>query len=124
MAVEKLSDNDILMLLQAAELNAGSKAASIHQKQTHAALKELYERRTTEKTFGNVHQTGNVVWAVPTSPNCPKCGHLYISIPRLGMYHICADFNCPSCGKLHYESKTTPGICIWCEKQEKEKNPS
>src|SRR5580700_1993402 len=114
----ELSDNDVLMLLQAAELNAGSKAASLYQKQIHQALKELTEHRQTAKNqLVTGHQTGNVVWVVPTNNNCSKCGHLYISIPRMGMYHICADFNCPSCGKLHYESKTTPGICIWCESQ-------
>lgn len=47
----KLTDTEVLMLLQATELNAGSKAASIHQKQLYAALHELYEYRkfTQEK---------------------------------------------------------------------------
>lgn len=115
-----LSDNDVLMLVQAAELNAGSKAASIHQKQILEALKELQRYRQEDKNVLVMgHQTGNVVWGVPNDNNCKKCGHLYISIPRLGMYHICADFMCPSCEQLHYESKTTPGICIWCESQGK-----
>jgi len=43
--LDKLTDNDVLILLQAAESNANTKAASIHQKQTYLALKELYQLR-------------------------------------------------------------------------------
>jgi hypothetical protein len=43
--VERVTDNDILILMEAAALNAGSKNASIHQKQVFSALTELYQRR-------------------------------------------------------------------------------
>jgi hypothetical protein len=44
-----LSDNDVLMLTEAAELNAGSKAASMHTKQLALALRELYDRRIDQR---------------------------------------------------------------------------
>lgn len=43
--MNKLSDNDLLMLWQASQLNVGSKAASIHDKQINLALSELIKLR-------------------------------------------------------------------------------
>lgn len=53
----KLSDNDVLMLLQTAELNAGSKSPSLYHKQLYSALRELYESRTKKD---------NPQWDVPS----------------------------------------------------------
>jgi hypothetical protein len=109
-----LSDNDVLMLLQAAEVSAGAKAASIHTKQIFSALNELYERRRrydnylvtpidggTQQTApipGTIttvltHAVGNVAWTAVLNdgPKCQQCGQLYISIPRMGIFHICPE---------------------------------
>lgn len=50
----KVSDNDLLMLVQTAELNAGGGGASIHQKQTYSALKELYDSRMAKQYIENI----------------------------------------------------------------------
>jgi len=49
-----LSDNDVLMLVEAAELNAGGGGASIHQKQVYSALKELYDTRMAKKYIESI----------------------------------------------------------------------
>lgn len=52
--MDKLSDNDVLMLWQAAGLNAGSKSASIYQKEIFAALSELIDLRAKHAKPSNI----------------------------------------------------------------------
>ncbi len=44
----KLSDNQNLILLQSAEINANTKSASIYQTELFSALNELYKHRIGE----------------------------------------------------------------------------
>lgn len=41
----KLSDNQVLMLLQSAEINANTRNVSIYHNEIFAALDELYQHR-------------------------------------------------------------------------------
>lgn len=109
-----LSDNDVLMLYQTAELNAGGKAASIHQKRVYSALKELLEVRKraaairafneaqaklpityTQKGWTTVSDPGSqappVYISIPNNNTCPKCGQLNFSHPRMGIWHVCPE---------------------------------
>lgn len=92
--VVPVSDDHLEWMRMTAGLNAGSGKASFWDQDIYSCLSELQGLRAARTTvymdFETVHGLKTpIVLDIPVSPNCPSCHEPYLSIPRLGISHVC-----------------------------------